>query len=181
MGRFKPLFVLDASCGSGQLVYVLRYLGVNAFGIDQGRIYLSRTANNIKDFLVEADIDLSVLPFANEYFDLIVSHHSIEHLTNPDNFILEAKRVLKPRGIVFFRDNWPPFEAPRLIYILRLLKILQNLHSVHPNAHSGSFWQRKFEAYGFNQIGNLNSFVRRTCIDLDPPHWWFLEEHFIVY
>ena len=45
-------------------------------------------------------------PLDNNSIDVITSSHSIEHVTDTDNYISEIKRVLKPNGYaVFSTDN----------------------------------------------------------------------------
>jgi SAM-dependent methyltransferase len=43
------------------------------------------------------DIDKTGLPFHNSSFDMVVSHHVIEHLQNPEYLIKEIFRVSKGR------------------------------------------------------------------------------------
>jgi SAM-dependent methyltransferase len=41
-------------------------------------------------------------PFADEYFDVIVSLGMFEYLKDPTHFLAEIRRILKPNGIVLF-------------------------------------------------------------------------------
>ncbi len=166
---FRPSTALDVGCGSAQLVFILHRLGVKAWGVDMAESYLSKAPEQIKDYLACVDIDSQKLPFPNEFFDLVISHHSIEHFQSPQLFILEAQRVLKPKGIVMILTPNPLFEKGRSL--LRFLRIERTPKSAHPNTHSLSFWVKKFENGGFRKIGDLKPFVRRGCIDLDPPIW----------
>ena len=38
------------------------------------------------------------LPFEDDYFDLVVSGQTLEHVPNPFNLVAEMKRVMKPGG-----------------------------------------------------------------------------------
>lgn len=56
-----------------------------------------------------------VLPFKNEVFDFIVSHHSLEHMRDIENTLREWLRVLKAGGriaIVMPDKNYGPFGDP---------------------------------------------------------------------
>lgn len=60
------------------------------------------TGMDAKDFgqpfkLVEGNID-GGLPFEDSSFDVVISHHVIEHVSNTDQFVTEIYRVLKPGG-----------------------------------------------------------------------------------
>lgn len=42
------------------------------------------------------------MPFENETFDVVISTEVLEHIFNPDVYLIEVKRVLKPGGVLFF-------------------------------------------------------------------------------
>ncbi len=168
--RFHPSTALDVGCGSAQLIFMLHKLAVKAWGVDVTELYLSKAPEEIKNYLACIDIDLQKLPFPDEFFDLVTSHHSIEHFQKPGVFISEARRVLKPKGVVMIETPTPLFEKGKFLF--RLLGIERTSKSVHPETHSLSFWGKKFEDNGFKKVGDLRPFVRKTCVDLDPPMWW---------
>lgn len=45
------------------------------------------------------------LPFPDAQFDFIIMDNVLDHCENPDQVMKEMTRVLKPNGIVFFRQN----------------------------------------------------------------------------
>lgn len=56
-----------------------------------------------------------VLPFKNEVFDFIVSHHSLEHMKDTENTLCEWLRVLKAGGriaLVMPDKKYGPFGDP---------------------------------------------------------------------
>lgn len=170
--RFHPSLVLDAGCSWGAWVYVFHSLGVAAYGIDISEESLSQAAPGVREFLSEVDIDLQELPFPNEYFDLVVSHNSLEHFQNSEHFISEVRRILKPGGIIFVKVPTPPFETPEwLKHLLRLLRI-QARQSLHPSTHSKASWLRLFKANGFEKVGEFPQLMKETCIAGEPLHWW---------
>jgi SAM-dependent methyltransferase len=67
--------------------------------------------------------------FPNEYFDIIVMKHALEHIHNPSKTLNEAYRILKKDGILIagvpnieslefelFREYWHQIDAPRHLY-----------------------------------------------------------------
>ena len=89
---------LDLGCGNG---YVLnRLLEVNSdIDVYAADImdFSSCFSSNIKFIKLESD----KLPFENNFFDSITIIHVIEHVENPQNFMREINRILKPSGQMY--------------------------------------------------------------------------------
>src|ERR1044071_4250924 len=69
------------------------------------------------------------LPFETNFFDAVMSWHSLEHHYSPKATMREVARVLRPgghgifavpsgnnRGLQMFGKYWGPLEAPRHLY-----------------------------------------------------------------
>ncbi len=67
-------------------------------------------------------------------FDLVMMHHSLEHMDNPSQVLLEVKRLLSEEGTVLIRipianqiawdmygTNWYQIDAPRHLVIPSLM------------------------------------------------------------
>ena len=98
--------MLDAGCGSGR---VFQYhfdehqrprLIVGVDMTDEPR------ANRNIDAAARAD--LGALPFRDASFDVIISSHVAEHLTQPERVFRELARVLKPGGrlLILTPNRW---------------------------------------------------------------------------
>jgi len=85
--------VLDAGCGIGHITgpYSGRYA---IFGIDEQRSAIQYCQAHWKGTYVQAS--LNKIPFADNFFDLIVFLDAIEHLDKPVTALRELARVLKP-------------------------------------------------------------------------------------
>lgn len=97
---------LDVGCGSKPYASLYRsneYVGLE---IDTPQNRSSKNA----DYFYDGDL----FPFANASFDSIVANEVFEHVFNPDQFLSEAVRVLKPGGMVLMTIPfvWDEHEQP---------------------------------------------------------------------
>lgn len=89
LGQVKS--VADVGCGGRelQLGAQAREIAYRGFDIDDG------------------DLELDPLPADDSTFDLVVALALVEHLHNPDNFLREVRRVLRPGGVLLLSTpNW---------------------------------------------------------------------------
>jgi SAM-dependent methyltransferase len=98
--------MLDAGCGSGR---VFQYAFEDAerprliVGVD-----VTDEPKGNRNIDVAARADLARLPFADAGFDIAISSHVAEHLTQPEQVFGELARVLKPGGrlLVLTPNRW---------------------------------------------------------------------------
>jgi 2-polyprenyl-3-methyl-5-hydroxy-6-metoxy-1,4-benzoquinol methylase len=129
--------ILDVGAGSGHCLIPLKKAGwQNLWAIDIDDFN--------KDFFKKCDINFNQLdvekdqlPYNNNFFDVILCFHLIEHLFSPSNFINEAHRILKTDGIFilvtpdwrkqyksFYRDHTHihPYDKESVARLLRCYK-----------------------------------------------------------
>jgi ubiquinone/menaquinone biosynthesis C-methylase UbiE len=96
--------VLDIACGSGYGTILLSEHGarkVIGLDIDFNTILeLQKQYHNNNNNIEFINGSTYSIPFSDEYFDILVSIETLEHLENPDTFLNEARRVLKKGGII---------------------------------------------------------------------------------
>jgi SAM-dependent methyltransferase len=92
----------DLGCGDGSFLNKVAqaFNPSNVVGCD---IY-HRLVNSKATF-ISHDLNTLPLPFENGQFDLITNTNVIEHLFNPDEFIKEIFRILKPGGSLLISTN----------------------------------------------------------------------------
>ncbi|MEL6463979.1 MAG: methyltransferase domain-containing protein [Pseudomonadota bacterium] len=104
--KAQDLRVLDAGIGTGAMSLAFRqHLGrrFRLHGIDISSAMLREAdgrlgREDIDMTLTEAD--LTMLPYADCAFDVILAAHVIEHLPDPQAALKEMFRVLKPGGVL---------------------------------------------------------------------------------
>lgn len=94
----EKLKILDIGCGGGLICEPLARLGAHVTGID-----LSKEAIEVaKAHAAEQELSITYLnqPLESleEKFDVIVASEVIEHIDDPQNFVKEIAKHLKPNG-----------------------------------------------------------------------------------
>lgn len=88
--------ILDAGCGTGLFS---RYLPLNSYAVDLNPRNLEK-AKKYAQHINFIEADLEQLPFAENFFSLIIATEVIEHFPSPQKFLKEMLRVLRPDGFI---------------------------------------------------------------------------------
>ena len=102
----KAVYV-DLGCldGNTTTIFARKIKPAKIFGLDLLTHYLKRGSKEFNIIGRKCDLN-DKFPLDDNSVDVITTSHSIEHLTNTDNFLSEIKRVLKPKGyVVISTDN----------------------------------------------------------------------------
>lgn len=92
--------VLDAACGMGYGSYLLATMGCRVTGVDVSSDALDHARNHYShNGLSYTKSDCRNLDFPDEFFDVYISFETIEHFLEQDQYLREAKRVLKKGGV----------------------------------------------------------------------------------
>lgn len=101
VSKVFPMFsgkILDSGCGSMPYKKMIlsnskitEYIGLD---IESALNYQNTKA----DFLWDG----CIMPFEDASFDVVISTEVLEHVPDPDLYLMEVKRVLKPGGMFFF-------------------------------------------------------------------------------
>jgi SAM-dependent methyltransferase len=116
--------ILDVGCGAGTLLYTMRGAGFeNLLGVDP---YLARDVEYPNGLRV---LKKTVHEAAGEW-DLVMFHHSLEHVGDPLETMRSASRLLAPGGACLVRTptvssyawehygvHWVQIDAPRHFFL----------------------------------------------------------------
>jgi len=91
--------------------------------------------------------DAEDLPFADESFDIVVCRIAAHHFPDPESFVREAARVLKPGGRFLLDDNVAP-EDPDLDEFMNRFEKWRD--PGHVRAHRVSEWRAFMEDAGLS-------------------------------
>ena len=93
----EPYSVLDIGCGSGALAARLAMAGNRVVGVD---VHDSEEASENCSRFIACDVERSFGLSENEMFDIIIFADILEHVRNPEQLIMRARRHLKPQGVI---------------------------------------------------------------------------------
>jgi ubiquinone/menaquinone biosynthesis C-methylase UbiE len=108
--------VLEVACGTG---IGLSYLALKArrvvgCDIDEKNLGLAKTYNRSYDGMIWIDLmDAHDLSYQDESFDLVLLYEAIYYLKEPEQFIKEARRVLRENGTLIIcsvNKDWQDFH-----------------------------------------------------------------------
>jgi ubiquinone/menaquinone biosynthesis C-methylase UbiE len=92
--------VLEVACGSGQGLGYLAKTAQKVVGgdIDENNLAFARGYYAARPTIELRQLDAHQLPFAEASFDVVILYEAIYYLAHPEQFVSEAKRVLRASG-----------------------------------------------------------------------------------
>lgn len=116
--------ILDVGCGAGQFLLTLRRDGFSCLkGLDP---FLPGPINHGASLTISS----SGIDTEHDQYDLIMFHHSLEHMVSPLAALKHARSLLKPKGHILirvpvagcyawrkYRQNWYSLDAPRHLFV----------------------------------------------------------------
>jgi len=117
--------ILDVGCGAGELLHEMLEAGFHrAVGVDP--FVAPRTSSDGRLQILATTLSC----FGETGFDLVMSHHSLEHMPDQIGMLRQMRRVLKDDGVCLiripiassevwrrYRENWVELDPPRHIVI----------------------------------------------------------------
>jgi SAM-dependent methyltransferase len=151
--------VLDLGCRYGALTRA--YAGGNdVVGVDVDRDALAEAASSLGIETVWADVE-EPLPFEPERFDVVVAGELIEHLREPERLVSEARRVLRPAGVLVA-------SVPNFFRLRNRLAMLKGGPLDHDPTHLRIFAPRDVERLVFGWEDVELHYVASRFLRLSP-------------
>lgn len=110
-GKFSKLKILDIGCGTGASIIEMKKLWgkeIEVYGVDNVNLQVELAHKKIKEYGVWSEIayyDGNLLPFKNDFFDLVYSFDELTRFSDTYNWLEELSRVLMPSGSVALYSN----------------------------------------------------------------------------
>ncbi len=90
--------LLDVGCATGALLSTLRDRGWDCVGVEISSAQAAYGRQRYGLDIIQGTLESA--RFAERSFDLVHASHLIEHVNDPLSFLREARRILKPEGLL---------------------------------------------------------------------------------
>ena len=161
--------VIDMGCGTSPYKGIIREKASEYIGVDWKKGIKGR-----REIDVLANLNES-LPFKACIADTITAFQVIEHLAEPEKFLLEAYRILKDKGRIFITVPfmWHVHEAPHDYYRYTrygLKYILEKTgYNVEDITENTGFWQMWILKFNYHIYRKAPRYMKSILV----PAWWF--------
>lgn len=98
--------ILEVGCGTGHWLQGLEKTGATVFGLDFSRGMLEQAERNISDPRLVQGSALD-LPYSEDSFDLVYCVDAFHHFGDPQLFLKQVYRILRPGGNLAILCNDP--------------------------------------------------------------------------
>lgn len=173
--------LLDIGCATGEF---LKNLSLNGnwklYGIEPNTSARKKTENETD---IQTFPDLFEARFPSDYFDIVTMWDVIEHISNPNELLIEINRILRVSGVLiiktpdisspearFFEKFWSGLEAPWHLFLLSKTSIeklliknkFANFRYYQPNIDYSTFSNSLLNYFFLNNTSILK--VVRTLL-----------------
>lgn len=143
---------VDVATGAGYTAFALARAGMRVIGLDPTHEMLLAARAGWVERNLPGSISLTeswaeFLPFRTASVDVLVAHRAPHQFRDPDAWLAESHRVLRPGGRLAFADQSPPDGQEEWHNTLERLR-----DPTHETARSPGHWRQLVEKAGFTDI-----------------------------
>ncbi|HEX7004874.1 MAG TPA: class I SAM-dependent methyltransferase [Trueperaceae bacterium] len=142
LGSLAGKEALDVATGGGHVALALAQAGARVTASDLTPGMLAQASNFLREQtpgveVVFREADAGRLPFDDSTFDLVTCRIAAHHFPDPQAFLGEAERTLRPGGLLVLIDNIAP-QDPELARAMNGLE--RKRDEAHVEAYAVSWW-----------------------------------------
>ena len=122
---------LEIGCSAGAMLNVARQMSWNAMGVDISEPDTEYARHQLGLNVFTGPVEEA--GFQDDFFDVIYTNATLEHLSQPLSTLKECRRILRPKG-VFYADtvNWDSYTRRLLGQHWKLAAALGHVHLFTP-------------------------------------------------
>ena len=118
--------LLDVGCGTGDFLYSCLKKGWQINGIENNKNAKKNSRTEVSSFIFD---DFEFLKSQPERFDIITMWHSLEHIIDLKQTIVDMKKLLTNKGVIvvacpnhksfdamFYKESWAAYDLPRHLW-----------------------------------------------------------------
>lgn len=162
----KEWIALDIATGGGHVAKNIAPHVNHVVASDLTKEMLENTAKHLKEHFENISFvmaDAESLPFLDNTYDVVTCRIAPHHFPNPDQFIKEVHRVLKPQGKFVLIDNVVPSDKK----LGDFMNDFEKMRDVsHVRCLSIQEWRALFTSVGLEEVESMNLKKR-----YDYPKW----------
>jgi ubiquinone/menaquinone biosynthesis C-methylase UbiE len=140
INNFNFKTVLDAGCGTGDVVRYLLSKGYDAYGAEISKAAIVANAKDLFDSKRIVNCSLSNLPFKDNHFDVVFTSEVLEHI--PED---EIPSVLKELNRV----------SKNIVFATISLRPSSNFNKYHCTVKSREWWENQFVDQNFEKLKDV--------------------------
>lgn len=151
LGSFKPFNMLDLGCGDGsRTIRVAEYFMIppdRTHGVDFNQSHIDQCRRHFNAHVLDLELDL--IPFADQTFDLVVCNQVFEHLKNYQCVLRRMIGITKPGGYILI-------GIPNLAHLINRLYLLVGIQPMCidiDSSHVRGFTHQSFKQKLKSELG----------------------------
>lgn len=178
----KGMRVLDLGCGKGLTSILLaKEFGVQVFAtdlwIDATQNYKTFKAMSLENQIIPIHADAGDLPYANEYFDAIISIDSYYYFGTEPDYMDKLARLVKKGGVIALAFPGVKNELDGVLPDEMMLSWAQAKEDVFKTFHSIPWWK---ELLSQSKEINIKSIQEMQCFEETWQDWLACDNEYAI-